>query len=68
MRNLSSLWLLTFKLPDFFATCIQVLSLAVMGPARKSRSVNKRYSSTPDVSPSKDGDGAKRSNSRVSFW
>ncbi|KAI3469413.1 hypothetical protein Pfo_026076 [Paulownia fortunei] len=35
-----------------------------MGPTRKSRSVNKRYSYIHDVSPSKDGDGAKRSNGR----
>ncbi|KAH6808743.1 hypothetical protein C2S51_026526 [Perilla frutescens var. frutescens] len=35
-----------------------------MGPTRKSRSVNKRYSYIHEVSPSKDGDSAKRSNSR----
>ncbi|KAL0388759.1 UNVERIFIED_CONTAM: protein ALWAYS EARLY 3 [Sesamum radiatum] len=35
-----------------------------MGPMRKSRSVNKRYSQVNEVSPSKDGDGSKRSNSR----
>ncbi|KAL0376476.1 UNVERIFIED_CONTAM: protein ALWAYS EARLY 3 [Sesamum calycinum] len=35
-----------------------------MGPTRKSRSVNKRYSQVNEVSPSKDGDGSKRSNSR----
>ncbi|XP_011071459.1 protein ALWAYS EARLY 3 [Sesamum indicum] len=33
-----------------------------MGPARKSRSLSKRHVS--EVSPSKDGDGAKRSNIR----
>ncbi|KAI3459287.1 hypothetical protein Pfo_015950 [Paulownia fortunei] len=33
-----------------------------MGPTRKSRSVNRRY--IDEVSPSKDGDSAKRSNSR----
>ncbi|KAL1548485.1 protein ALWAYS EARLY 3-like isoform X2 [Salvia divinorum] len=35
-----------------------------MGPTRKSRSVNKRYSYIHDVSPSKDGDSSKKSNSR----
>ncbi|KAL3812853.1 hypothetical protein ACJIZ3_014121 [Penstemon smallii] len=35
-----------------------------MAPARKSRSVNKRYSYTNEASPSKDGDSAKKSNSR----
>lgn len=35
-----------------------------MGPTRKSRSVNKRYSNIPEVSPSKDGDSGKRSNTR----
>ncbi|KAL0367695.1 UNVERIFIED_CONTAM: protein ALWAYS EARLY 3 [Sesamum radiatum] len=35
-----------------------------MGPTRKSRSLNKRHVS--EVSPSKDGDGAKRSNVRNS--
>ncbi|XP_042050498.1 protein ALWAYS EARLY 3-like isoform X2 [Salvia splendens] len=35
-----------------------------MGPTRKSRSVNKRYSDIPEVSPSKDGDSSKKSNSR----
>ncbi|KAL7104987.1 hypothetical protein ACP275_07G016600 [Erythranthe tilingii] len=35
-----------------------------MAPPRKSRSVNKRYSSIPELSPSKDGDGAKRSNNK----
>ncbi|KAK4425827.1 protein ALWAYS EARLY 3 [Sesamum alatum] len=35
-----------------------------MGPTRKSRSVNKRYSQVNEVSPSKDGDGSKRSNTR----
>ncbi|KAL2506685.1 Protein ALWAYS EARLY 3 [Abeliophyllum distichum] len=35
-----------------------------MGPTRKSRSVNKRYSYINEVSPRKDGDSAKRSNSR----
>ncbi|XP_042037085.1 protein ALWAYS EARLY 3-like isoform X2 [Salvia splendens] len=35
-----------------------------MGPTRKSRSVNNRYSYIDDVSPSKDGYNAKKSNSR----
>ncbi|CAA3020975.1 ALWAYS EARLY 3-like [Olea europaea subsp. europaea] len=35
-----------------------------MGPTRKSRSVNKRYSTINEISPQKDGDNAKRSNSR----
>ncbi|KAL0414702.1 UNVERIFIED_CONTAM: protein ALWAYS EARLY 3 [Sesamum radiatum] len=35
-----------------------------MGPMRKSRSVNKRYSQVNEESPSKDGDGSKRSNNR----
>ncbi|KAG8372968.1 hypothetical protein BUALT_Bualt12G0122200 [Buddleja alternifolia] len=35
-----------------------------MGPPRKSRSVNRRYSHVNEVSPSKDGDSARRSNSR----
>ncbi|CAA0841711.1 Protein ALWAYS EARLY 3, partial [Striga hermonthica] len=35
-----------------------------MGPTRNSKSLNKRYSYVPDVSPSKDGDGSKRSNRR----
>ncbi|CAH9131290.1 unnamed protein product [Cuscuta epithymum] len=33
-----------------------------MSPAKKSRSVNKRYSYVTEVSPSKGGDGSKRSN------
>ncbi|GER55920.1 hypothetical protein STAS_33618 [Striga asiatica] len=35
-----------------------------MGPTRNCKSLNKRYSYVPDVSPSKDGDGSKRSNRR----
>ncbi|CAI9762702.1 unnamed protein product [Fraxinus pennsylvanica] len=35
-----------------------------MGPTRKSGSVNKKYSYINEVSPRKDGDSAKRSNSR----
>nr|GMD85305.1 protein ALWAYS EARLY 3-like [Ipomoea batatas] len=35
-----------------------------MSPARKSRSVNKRYSCVNEVSPNKDGDSSKRSNQR----
>ncbi|XP_022851476.1 protein ALWAYS EARLY 3-like isoform X2 [Olea europaea var. sylvestris] len=35
-----------------------------MGPTRKSRSVNKRYSYINEVFPHKDGDSAKRSKSR----
>ncbi|KAL1543106.1 protein ALWAYS EARLY 3-like isoform X2 [Salvia divinorum] len=35
-----------------------------MGPTRKSRSVNNRYSYINEVSPSKDGYSAKKSNSR----
>ncbi|XP_047978072.1 protein ALWAYS EARLY 3-like [Salvia hispanica] len=35
-----------------------------MGPTRKSRSANNRYSYIDDVSPSKDGYNAKKSNSR----
>lgn len=37
-----------------------------MGPPRKNRSVNKKYSYMNEVSPSKDGDAAKK-GSRVSF-
>ncbi|KAG6428118.1 hypothetical protein SASPL_112367 [Salvia splendens] len=37
-----------------------------MGPTRKSKSVNKRYSYIHEVSPSKDGDSSKKSNSRDS--
>ncbi|XP_073053694.1 protein ALWAYS EARLY 3-like isoform X1 [Primulina eburnea] len=35
-----------------------------MGPPRKSRSVNKNYSYINEISPSKDGDSARRSNDR----
>ncbi|CAH9148846.1 unnamed protein product [Cuscuta epithymum] len=35
-----------------------------MSPAKKSRSINKRYVNVTEVSPSKGGDGSKRSNPR----
>ncbi|KAG8369996.1 hypothetical protein BUALT_Bualt14G0071700 [Buddleja alternifolia] len=38
--------------------------LSIMGPTRKNRSVNKRYSHANEVSPIKDADSTKRSNSR----
>lgn len=40
-----------------------------MAPTKKSRSVNKRFSPTTEISPSKDGisDNLKKSSQRVSF-
>ncbi|KAL6517142.1 hypothetical protein OROHE_017848 [Orobanche hederae] len=35
-----------------------------MGPTRKTKSLYRRYNNIPDVSPSKDVDGSKRTNSR----
>ncbi|KAL6548493.1 hypothetical protein OROGR_008914 [Orobanche gracilis] len=35
-----------------------------MGPTRKTKSLYRRFNNTPDVSPSKDVDGSKRTNSR----
>lgn len=38
-----------------------------MGPTRRSRSVNKRYSYINEVSPTRRGETADRKNQRVSF-
>lgn len=38
-----------------------------MGPTRKSRSVNKRYSYINEVSPIRHGESADRRNQRVSI-
>jgi len=36
-----------------------------MAPTRKSRSVNKRFKNTNDISPEKDGAGSSKNKQRV---